>query len=361
MLIHEIIFIMIVTTIQISTTCHADPTNETINNASMFPAILVFGDSTIDTGNNNYINTIIRANFPPYGCNFPGHHATGRFSNGRLIPDFIASLMGIKDTVPPFLDPHLSDSDILTGVCFASAGSGYDNYTDLATLSLSVDKQADMFRSYMARLSRIVGDEKAAKIVSEALVIVSSGTNDFDINLYDMPSPRIKLGVEGYQDFILSGVHNFVQELYDIGCRKIMVLGLPPIGCLPVQMTFARQKQNERRCIDKQNSDSQEYNQKLKKSLTDIQSNLTGSVIFYADIYGTILDMATNPQSYGIKETTRGCCGTGELELSYLCNPLTRTCPDANDYLFWDDIHPTQRAYLVVSLSLVDQILHVLQ
>ena len=119
--------------------------------------------------------------------------------------------MGIKDTVPPFLDPHLSDSDILTGVCFASAGSGYDNYTDLATLSLSVDKQADMFRSYMARLSRIVGDEKAAKIVSEALVIVSSGTNDFDINLYDMPSPRIKLGVEGYQDFILSGVHNFVQ------------------------------------------------------------------------------------------------------------------------------------------------------
>ena len=78
-----------------------------------------------------------------------------------------------------------------------------------------------------------------------------------------------------------------------------MVLGLPPIGCLPVQMTFARQKQNERRCIDKQNSDSQEYNQKLKKSLTDIQSNLTGGVIFYADIYGTILDMATNPQSYG--------------------------------------------------------------
>lgn len=78
-----------------------------------------------------------------------------------------------------------------------------------------------------------------------------------------------------------------------------MVLGLPPIGCLPVQMTFARQKQNERRCIDKQNSDSQEYNEKLKKSLTDIQSNLTGSVIFYADIYAAILDMATNPQSYG--------------------------------------------------------------
>jgi len=177
----------------------------------MFPAILVFGDSTIDTGNNNYIKTYIRANFPPYGCNFPGHNATGRFSNGKLIPDFIASLMGIKDTVPPFLDPHLSDSDIITGVCFASAGSGYDNLTDRATSTLSVDKQADMLRSYVERLSQIVGDEKAASIVSEALVIVSSGTNDFNLNLYDTPSRRQKLGVDGYQSFILSNVHNFVQ------------------------------------------------------------------------------------------------------------------------------------------------------
>ncbi|CAL9213994.1 unnamed protein product [Arabidopsis halleri] len=359
MLIHVIIF-MIITTMLISTTCHANVINVTNINVSMFPAILVFGDSTIDTGNNNYIKTYIRANFPPYGCNFPGHNATGRFSNGKLIPDFIASLMGIKDTVPPFLDPHLSDSDILTGVCFASAGSGYDNLTDLATSTLSVAKQADMLRSYVERLSGIVGEEKAATILSEALVIVSSGTNDFNLNLYDTPSPRHKLGVDGYQSFILSSVHNFVQELYDIGCRKIMVLGLPPVGCLPIQMTMAMQKQNERRCIDKQNSDSQEFNQKLQKSLTDMQSNLTGSVIFYGDIYGALFDMATNPQRYGLKETTRGCCGTGEMELAYLCNALTRTCPDPNLFLFWDDIHPSQVAYIVISLSLVEQILHVL-
>lgn len=62
----------------------------------------------------------------------------------------------------------------------------------------------------------------------------------------------------------------------------------------------------------------------------------------------------------GIKETTRGCCGTGEMELSYLCNALTRTCPDPNQFLFWDDIHPSQVAYIVISLSLVEQILHVL-
>ena len=96
-----------------------------------FPAILIFGDSTVDTGNNNYILTPLKANHYPYGKDFKGV-PTGRFSNGKLVPDLIVSMLTIKDTVPPFLHPKLSDEDILTGVCFASAGSGYDELTNVA-------------------------------------------------------------------------------------------------------------------------------------------------------------------------------------------------------------------------------------
>ena len=58
-------------------------------NASV-PALFVFGDSTVDCGTNNYINTTqdFRGNFPPYGQDFFGK-PTGRFSNGRVIVDFI--------------------------------------------------------------------------------------------------------------------------------------------------------------------------------------------------------------------------------------------------------------------------------
>ena len=53
-------------------------------------ALFIFGDSFFDAGNNNYINTttLDQANFWPYGetyFQFP----TGRFSDGRLISDFI--------------------------------------------------------------------------------------------------------------------------------------------------------------------------------------------------------------------------------------------------------------------------------
>jgi hypothetical protein len=37
--------------------------------------------------------------------------------------------LGIKEAMPAYLDPNLSTEDLLTGVCFASSGSGYDPLT----------------------------------------------------------------------------------------------------------------------------------------------------------------------------------------------------------------------------------------
>lgn len=54
-----------------------------------FPALYVIGDSLVDPGNNNYLLTLVRANFKPYGSNFKGGKATGRFSDGKTIADYI--------------------------------------------------------------------------------------------------------------------------------------------------------------------------------------------------------------------------------------------------------------------------------
>ncbi|KAH7865784.1 hypothetical protein Vadar_011163 [Vaccinium darrowii] len=60
--------------------------------AAAAAALFVFGDSLYDPGNNNYINTTtdFQANFWPYGESF-FDHPTGRFSDGRLIPDSIGN------------------------------------------------------------------------------------------------------------------------------------------------------------------------------------------------------------------------------------------------------------------------------
>lgn len=40
-----------------------------------------------------------------------------------------AAYLGVKELVPPYLDQALGTADLITGVCFASAGSGYDPFT----------------------------------------------------------------------------------------------------------------------------------------------------------------------------------------------------------------------------------------
>lgn len=93
------------------------------------PAIIVFGDSTVDSGNNNEISTVLKSNFEPYGRDFIGKQPSGRFSNGRIPTDFISEAFKIKPTIPAYLDPTYNISEFATGVCFASAGTGYDNAT----------------------------------------------------------------------------------------------------------------------------------------------------------------------------------------------------------------------------------------
>ncbi|KAJ4828069.1 hypothetical protein Tsubulata_020844, partial [Turnera subulata] len=60
---------------------------------TIFPAIISFGDSSVDVGNNNHRPTYFKANYPPYGLDYMNHKPTGRFCNGKLVTDFTGKLI----------------------------------------------------------------------------------------------------------------------------------------------------------------------------------------------------------------------------------------------------------------------------
>ncbi|KAJ0101377.1 hypothetical protein Patl1_06027 [Pistacia atlantica] len=159
-----------------------------------------------------------------------------------------------------------------------------------------------MFRDYVVRLKGIVGgdEEKVKKIIGSALIVISAGTNDFIFNFYDVPSRKLEFNISGYQDFLLDRLQSFVKELYDLGGRKMVIAGLPPIGCLPIQMTAKFENPFARICLKDQNSDAQSYNYKLAKLLSQLQSLLPKSKIIYADIYRPLIDMIDHPKKYGM-------------------------------------------------------------
>jgi hypothetical protein len=55
------------------------------------PCYFIFGDSLVDNGNNNGLQSLARADYFPYGIDFGG--PTGRFSNGKTTVDAIGKTL----------------------------------------------------------------------------------------------------------------------------------------------------------------------------------------------------------------------------------------------------------------------------
>ncbi|KAG4199596.1 hypothetical protein ERO13_A05G157400v2 [Gossypium hirsutum] len=174
-------------------------------------AAFVFGDSTVDPGNNNYVKTLFRGNFPPYGKDFRDHVPTGRFTNGKLSTDLIVSYVGIKEYLPPYLDPNLSIEELMTGVSFASAGSGFDPLTPQISSVISLPKQLEYFKEYKKRLQSAIGNRRTEAIIKEAVFLISCGTNDFVVNYFTLPIRRKSYTVSAYQQFVLQSFKQVLQ------------------------------------------------------------------------------------------------------------------------------------------------------
>lgn len=57
----------------------------------LYPAMFIFGDSLVDNGNNNFLTSLARADYPPNGIDFGSGWPTGRFCNGRTVSDYIGA------------------------------------------------------------------------------------------------------------------------------------------------------------------------------------------------------------------------------------------------------------------------------
>ncbi|XP_031387095.1 GDSL esterase/lipase At2g40250-like [Punica granatum] len=156
-----------------------------------------------------------------------------------------------------------------------------------------------------------------------------------------------------------SGIDDETADLYSLGARKFLVAGMPPTGCLPLQMTadsifpLFGPHTLQRRCVEQQNRDSQAYNRKLQILISKLSSQMKEARFAYADTYKPLMDMIQNPYREGFGVSAEGCCGTGLVETGPLCLVLTPKCIDPSRYVFWDSIHPTEAAYSRIAAEII--------
>ncbi|XP_058776833.1 GDSL esterase/lipase EXL2-like isoform X1 [Vicia villosa] len=176
-------------------------------------AVFVFGDSIMDTENNNNMSTPSRCNYPPYGRDFKGGIPYGRFSNGKVPSDFLVSELGIKEYLPEYLDPNLQPSELLTGVNFASGGAGYDPLTSKLEVAISMSGQLDLSKGYIVRLKRLVGEDRTNFILANSLFFVVLGSNDISNTYYLSHMRQVEYDFPTFSDFLVNSAYNFYKVI----------------------------------------------------------------------------------------------------------------------------------------------------
>ncbi|XP_060957619.1 GDSL esterase/lipase At1g29660-like isoform X2 [Cannabis sativa] len=125
-------------------------------------------------------------------------------------------------------------------------------------------------------------------------------------------------------------------RLYSYGARKVALIGLGPIGCIPYAMKSFGAK-NGSICVDEVNEAIQLFNQKLISLVDNFNNKFNDSAKFiYVNSFGI---GSGDPTAAGFKFLNTSCCPTNNIGQ---CIPNGKVCEKRELYVFWDDIHPTQ-------------------
>ncbi|PKU84091.1 Esterase [Dendrobium catenatum] len=341
--------------------------------ACNFPAIINFGDSNSDTGG---LSATFGLTPPPYGETF-FHMPAGRYSDGRLIIDFIAKSFG-----HPFLSSYLD-----------SLGTNYSHGVNLATAaSTIIDQNISLSQGGYSPFFLAVQVMQFSQFIPRSQLVAKRGRffeslmpkkEYFNQSLYtiDIGQNDITAGLDAgktYDEFIpqtLSAFSGDVKSMYALGARYFWIHNTGPLGCLAYVLLrrniTAVGELDSAGCAVFYNKAAQQFNKKLNETLVEMRKELPLAVITYVDIYSAKYSLFLEPAKYdysnpaliiGFEDPLKVCCGYGDGKYNFdydiQCGGtatvngsevlLGRSCREPSKKVVWDGVHYTDAANKVV-------------
>ncbi|KAI6700426.1 hypothetical protein NL676_014750 [Syzygium grande] len=275
------------------------------SSSPLAPALYAFGDSLVDSGNNNLLPTLDKADYLPYGNKFTG--------------------------VSPDDSPMGGPSPTSSGKCL--------NLGDQVRLfeSAAHDDLPRLFKS----------SNEFSGYLDKSIFAFLIGSNDYIINylnptLYSTsktyePRPFAKL--------LVAALSRHLERLYNMGARKFVVFQIGPIGCIP---TIAKKSNHDGVCGGGPNLLVSYFNQMLQPMLQNVTFSLSGSMFVLDQANSLGYDAIINPSKYGLTDS-RNPCYTTWRNGTLSCVPLRTPCPIADKHFFWDGYHPTDAASSIIA------------
>ncbi|KMT11897.1 hypothetical protein BVRB_5g098640 [Beta vulgaris subsp. vulgaris] len=312
------------------------------------PALFVLGDSSVDCGNNNFLGTFARADRLPYGRDFDTHQPTGRFCNGRIPVDFLAMRLGLP-FVPSYLGEVGAIEDMTHGVNYASAGAGiiYSSGSDLGqrvSFAQQIQQVTDTFQQFMMTM----GEDAANSLISDSIFYISIGTNDYiHYYLQNVSGVQSMYTPWNFNHFLATSLKQEIKNLHTAKVRKVVVMGIAPMGCAPHYLWRYKSKNGE--CIEEINNMIMEFNFVTRYMIEELNQELSDSKITFCDTYKGSMDIIQNHERYGLQVTREACCGLGRYKGWIMCLSPEMACKNASTHIWWDQFHPTEAVNAILA------------
>jgi phospholipase/lecithinase/hemolysin len=275
--------------------------------ANSISAIYAFGDSLSDAGN-AYIATGGAEPAAPY--------KNGEFSNGPVWVQDLAASLGLPPVTASLgLGTDYAVGGAISGnLPFVSAGLG-----DLP--------------------SQLAAFQTAHPVAnSNGLYTLWIGSND--LNAILASSPSVKQAAADVTA-VITNIDNAIKDLAGLGAKDFLVLTVPDLGKTPAAIATGPLG------VAAASALSAEFDLGLESSLSTLAGADPLLSLKVLDTYSLIDTIVKEPAAFGFTDVTDPCL-TGEKNYAG-----GTPCSNPNQYLFWDQLHPTAAGQAIVAADAV--------
>jgi thermolabile hemolysin len=264
--------------------------------AGPFSQLVIFGDSLSDIGN------ISQASFGIY----PGpYYFNARFSNGPVYAEALSTGLGLGTMVRS----TAGGNDFAYGGAQTSGTGGLDGL-----FIKDVDEQVDQFLS-------------SRPVDPNALFVVFSGANDL---INGQNNVSIPVGTLATQ----------IGRLVAAGAKQFLVPNLPLLGDTPRFNTNAT-------TAAQYNSLTTQFNVSLTTAIDDLRTTNAALTFYRLDVAALFEQAILDPALFGLTDVSHAAApGLEPGTTSYNTNQIAAM---PNEYLFWDDLHPTTAVHSILA------------
>ena len=264
--------------------------------AGPFSSLVVFGDSLSDVGN------IAQATLGIY----PGtYYDDDRFSNGPVWVEALSVELGFG----VIQRSTTGGNDFAYGGAQTTGTGGFDGI-----FIRDVDEQVSQYLS-------------TRTVDPGALFVVYAGANDF-------------LGGQTNVNVPVSSLENDIGRLVAAGARQFLVPNLPLLGFTP--------RFNDNPMLAAQyNARSTQFNAGLDAALDGLAAGNLELMFYRFDVVALFADAITDPAAFGLSNVMDAAApGLEPGDSSYNTSQIAA---NANEYLFWDEVHPTGTVHALLA------------